>query len=155
VPRRPGSKRSPSSAGVLALSGLHFIFDAFGATRPIRLGLAIALSFALRLLVPTASQYGLPSLDERTLAFALFGVSFCLLFWPLLVWPGLPEPLKEWIVILDTFSKKSGLSQKARRELYFDFLQIVISSNKELAAIDFSKVKESFAKSHSAVIPSE
>jgi hypothetical protein len=48
--------------------GLNFIFDSFGATRPVRLGLALGLSFALEFLVPLA-KFPLPG--QPTLATCL------------------------------------------------------------------------------------
>jgi hypothetical protein len=148
VPRGPAKKKkiSASSAGGVMLRGLNFIFDAFGVTRPLRLGLALGLSFALELVVPWANLHGFPSPPPPTLATALFGVSFCLLFGPLLLWPGLPDSLKELLVVLELFAKKSGLSEEGRQKLYFGALEAIVFRNKELQYIDFKPIKEEYEK---------
>jgi hypothetical protein len=137
-------------AGDIVLRGLHLIFDTFGATRPIRLGLAFALSLALELFVPTIQRHGVPMPDERWVALALFGLSFCLLFWPLLIWPGLPEPTKQLLAVIEEFARRSGLSPANRQRLYLELLGIIISSNKDLRSLDFNEIR----KAHEAALKS-
>src|SRR5262245_48726535 len=104
-------EETPSGSGVV-LYGLHFIFDAFGATRPVRLGIVVGLSLALvtpaRIL---ATRYQIPLPTGFALEYSLFGLSFCLLFLPLLVFRTIPEPISERITVIETIAKKGSFSR--------------------------------------------
>jgi hypothetical protein len=149
MPRGPAKKRLISSAAGVTLRGLNFIFDSFGATRPIRLGLTIALSLTLGLPAKMlATYYAVVIPSDVTLYAAFFGVSFILLFAPLLIWPGLPEPLLLKIAAIEQLATKSGLSKAAKRKLYFRELESFINTNGNLESLDLKGIKEEDEASH-------
>jgi len=125
------------------LYGLHFIFDAFGATRPVRLGIVVGLSLALdtpaRIL---STKYQVPLPSGFILEYSLLGLSFCLLFLPLLFSPTVPEPVAERITVIETVAKVSGLSKAEKRLLYLDLLEVILKSNKIIPRLDLSRIRE-------------
>ena len=132
-----------SSAGGVLLYGIHFIFDAFGATRPLRLGVAVALSLVLDGLVDfSAKQFKVSLPSELTVANSSFGLSFCLLFIPLLFRPSLPEPIIEYIMVIDKFTKLSQASRSAKRQMYIDLYRDIRNNNGHLPQLNLPKAKE-------------
>jgi hypothetical protein len=138
----PKGEKLSSASGVV-LYGLHFIFDAFGATRPVRLGIVVGLSLALdtpaRVLF---AKYAVALPSGFTLEYSLFGFSFCLLFLPLLFRPTIPEPLAERITAIETISKAGGLLRSEKRLLYLDLLEVVVKSDKVIPRLDLTKIRE-------------
>jgi len=146
------ASRSPkdsklSSTGGIALYGLHFIFDAFGATRPVRLGLAIALSLALNW--PTrilAVGFGVPLPGGFILEYSLFGLSFCVFFLTFLHRPPLPEAIAEQFVVIESFAKQVRISRAEKRQMYRDLYGVIISRNGHLPQLHLSHLKEDHKK---------
>jgi hypothetical protein len=126
----------------VVLYGLHFIFDAFGATRPVRLGIVVGLSLALDTPARSLSAAYHLALPAGTLEYSLFGLSFCLLFFPLLFRPTVPEPIAERIMVIETIAKAGGLSKPEKRLLYLDLLEVIVKSDKNIPRLDLSKVRE-------------
>jgi hypothetical protein len=140
--RSPKQNKSSSASGVV-LYGLHFIFDSFGATRPIRLGVAVALSLALDApLRSLAMKLGVAIPGGFILENSLFGLSFLVFFLPLLFRSVLPEPIAEQLFVVETFAKKIGASRSERRQMHVGFYGLIISKNGHLPPLDLSKLKE-------------
>ena len=140
MPRRPGKLRKTSSANAnIFVSGLHFIFEVIGATRPVRLGLAVALSFALY--IPTDMLIvllRLPAPNAITLAYSLFGLSFCIFFVSFLFSPPLPEPVSEHFVIIEQIAKRAGLNKSERRGMYRQLYNLILVRNGYLPKLDLT-----------------
>ena len=140
---RPRKLEDKSFGSGIVLYGLHFIFDAFGATRPIRLGIVTGLSLALvtpARVLATRYQIALPA--GFILEYSLFGLSFCVLFLPLLIFRTIPEPISERITIIETIAKKGGFSRTEKHLLYLELLEVIIKSDKNMARLDLSKIRE-------------
>ena len=134
---------SSSNSGNTIAYALHFVVDAFGATRPIRLGLVLASALFLQLVVQSwAKSNGITIyVDDLRLSEGLFGLCFCLFFGPLLVWPGqLPEPVQERFTLIDTASKRAGFTRGERKILYLQFIEIVLSNDSKLAKINVAQI---------------
>jgi hypothetical protein len=140
---RPVKKAPLTAASGVVLYSLHFFFDAFGATRPIRLGIAVALALALD--EPAKLVLATMSVAQPTgfvLEYSLFGISFCVCFLPLLLRPTMPEPIVERFVIIEEFAKKIGLSKGQKQLLYLDLLELMLKANKDLAHLDLSSIRD-------------
>jgi hypothetical protein len=123
--RPTGGAPPPSAENGAVLYGLHFFFDAFGATRPIRLGVVVAFCFALD--APTRgllSTFGVSRPSGLTLECSLFGLSFLVFFFPLLLRPTLPEPTAERFLVIEAFAQEIGLSKAKKRLLYLDLARM-------------------------------
>jgi len=142
---------------------LHSIVDSLGVNRPIRLGLALALTLFLAWparLVSNAFPMAVPTNDTELYLF-LFGLSFCVLFIPVLFSDkSVPEPTKEIVNLIEIAAKRGGLSYKEKKAMYVELcqgmLRVVSPKGKmsktsnvdrpETSTIDISRVEKLLAR---------
>jgi hypothetical protein len=142
-------ERKPNSFTGAALYAFHFIFEAFGTTRPIRLGLVVALSavfepFVIEPIVQVVELHsGLRLTSEHTVLYAgSFGIWFCFLFAPLLIGKTkLPEPVQEYLKLLATVMDSAGLSKQERKLVYLELIELILSTNPKLGLKNLDEIK--------------